>query len=71
MALSDTARIALIAEVTPGVTPATPAFTIVRLDSDSLVWNVDSTQDPELNPDRSSCARLTAIRARRMTSPLA
>lgn len=53
MALSDTARIAIIEEVTAGTTPATPAFEILRLNSDSIVWEAESVQDPELNPDRT------------------
>lgn len=53
MALSDTARIAIVKEVTRGVTPATPAFEILRLNSDSVVWEAESVPDPELNPART------------------
>jgi hypothetical protein len=53
VALSDTARIAIIREVTRGVTPATPAFEILRINSESIVWEAESVPDPELNPDRT------------------
>ena len=53
MPLSDTAQIAIVEEVTRGVTPATPAFEILRLNSESIVWQTESVPDPELSPSRT------------------
>lgn len=53
MPLSDTAQIAIVEEVTRGVTPATPVFQILRLNSESIVWQTESVPDPELSPART------------------
>lgn len=53
MALSDTARIAIVPETVPGTTPATPVFQVLRINSDSIVWEAESVPDPELNPART------------------
>jgi hypothetical protein len=53
MAVSaDLTRVAVVRETTPGVTPATPAFIVARITSESLAFNPTTTLSNELNPAR-------------------
>src|SRR3982751_763389 len=52
MASADLLRLAIVRESTPGVTPANPAFQLVRVTSESLSFSPDTQLSNELNPDR-------------------
>lgn len=52
MASADLLRLAIVREATPGVTPANPAFQLLRVTSESLSYTPESTLSNELNPDR-------------------
>lgn len=53
MAVSaDLLRIGIVREATPGVTPATPAFQLLRVTSESLAFTPETQLSNELNPDR-------------------
>lgn len=52
MASADLLRLAIVREATPGVTPANPAFQLIRATSESLVYTPDTQLSNELNPDR-------------------
>jgi hypothetical protein len=65
MALSDTVRIAIIEETTEGVTPATPAFDLMRVNSDTLQIERESVNDPELNSARTLRDVIPTSRANR------
>ena len=50
--LSDLNRIAIVSEVTPGTTPATPAFEKLRLLSESVTSTNNNVDSGELDPSR-------------------
>lgn len=52
MASADLLRLAVVREATPGVTPATPAFQLLRATSESLSYSPETQLSNELNPDR-------------------
>lgn len=52
MASADLLRLAVVRETTPGVTPANPAFQLLRVTSESLTFSPDTQLSNELNPDR-------------------
>ena len=52
MAKADDARVALIEETTPGTTPATPAFQLMRVISDTLKEESEAESSEELSSDR-------------------
>jgi hypothetical protein len=53
MAVSaDLLRIGMIREATPGVTPAVPAFQLLRLTSESISYTPETALSNELNPAR-------------------
>ena len=52
MASADLLRLAIVRETTPGVTPATPAFQLLRVTSESLAYTPDTQLSNELNPAR-------------------
>ena len=53
MAVSaDLLRLGIVREATPGVTPATPAFQLLRVTSESLAFQPETQLSNELNPDR-------------------
>lgn len=53
MAVSaDLLRLGIVREATPGVTPATPAFQLLRVTSESLAFSPETQLSNELNPDR-------------------
>jgi len=52
MASADLLRLAIVREATPGVTPANPAFQLLRVTSESLSYSPDTQLSNELNPDR-------------------
>lgn len=49
---ADLLRIAMVREATPGVTPATPAFQLLRVTSESLAYQPETALSNELNPNR-------------------
>ena len=49
---ADLLRLGIVREATPGVTPATPAFQLLRVTSESLAYQPQTTQSNELNPAR-------------------
>jgi hypothetical protein len=49
---SDTTRLAMVRETTPGVTPANPAFLVARFTSEGLNFNPTTQLSNELNPSR-------------------
>jgi len=49
---ADLLRIAMVREATPGVTPATPAFQLLRVTSESLAYNPETALSNEINPSR-------------------
>lgn len=51
MADTSDGTLAFIAEVTPGVTPATPAFKYIRMTGETLSQNVDTLVSNEIRPD--------------------
>lgn len=53
MSSSDRIRLSAIAEVTLGTTPATPAMQTLRLNSESLNYNIDNITSSQLVEDRS------------------
>jgi tail tube protein len=53
MSSSDLVTLGLVKETTYGVTPATPAFKLVRYTGESLKYNVTNTKSAEITPDRS------------------
>lgn len=53
MGSANRVRISSIAEVTKGVTPATPALQVDRWLSESLNYNVENVQSEEIRPDRT------------------
>jgi len=52
MASEDLLRLAIVREATPGVTPATPAFQLLRVTSESLAYAPETQLSNELNPNR-------------------
>lgn len=53
MAVSaDLLRLAIVRETTPGVTPANPAFQLLRVTSESLSYSPETQLSNELNPAR-------------------
>ena len=52
MASADLLRLGIVREATAGVTPASPAFQLQRVTSESLAYTPDTTLSNELNPDR-------------------
>lgn len=53
MAVSaDLLRLGIVREATPGVTPATPAFQLLRVTSESLAFSPETQLSNELNPNR-------------------
>jgi hypothetical protein len=52
MASADLLRLAIVREATPGVTPANPAFQLLRATSESITYNPETQLSNELNPDR-------------------
>lgn len=52
MASADLTRLAIVREATPGVTPANPAFQLLRATSESLSYTAETALSNELNPDR-------------------
>src|SRR5262245_8555016 len=53
MAVSaDLLRLAIVREATPGVTPATPAFQLLRATSESISFSPETQLSNELNPAR-------------------
>jgi hypothetical protein len=53
MAVSaDLLRLAIVREATPGVTPATPAFQLLRVTSESIAFSPETQLSNELNPAR-------------------
>jgi len=52
MASADLLRLAIVRETTPGVTPANPAFQLLRVTSESLAYQPDTQLSNELNPAR-------------------
>jgi len=48
-----------VREATPGVTPATPAFQLLRITSESLTYTAETALSNELNPDRQVSDVLT------------
>lgn len=52
MASADLLRLAIVRETTPGVTPANPAFQLLRVTSESLAYTPDTQLSNELNPAR-------------------
>lgn len=53
MAVSaDLLRLAIVREATPGVTPANPAFQLLRVTSESLAYTPETQLSNELNPQR-------------------
>jgi hypothetical protein len=49
---ADLLRIAIVREATPGVTPATPAWQLLRVTSESLAYQPETQTSNELNPAR-------------------
>jgi hypothetical protein len=49
---ADTLRLALVREATPGITPANPAFQLLRATSESLAYTPQTQLSNELNPFR-------------------
>jgi len=49
---ADTLRLGIVREATPGVTPANPAFQLLRLTSESLAFAAETQLSNELNPAR-------------------
>jgi hypothetical protein len=49
---ADLLRIGLVREATPGVTPATPAFQLLRVTSESITYTPETALSNELNPAR-------------------
>jgi hypothetical protein len=49
---ADLLQLAMVPEATPGVTPATPAFQLIRPTSESLAYQPETQLSNELNPDR-------------------
>lgn len=53
MAVSaDLLRLGIVREATPGVTPANPAFQLLRVTSESLAFQPETQLSNELNPNR-------------------
>jgi len=52
MASADLLRLALVREATPGVTPANPAFQLLRVTSESLSYSPETQLSNELSPHR-------------------
>jgi hypothetical protein len=50
---ADLVRLAEVREVTYGVTPATPAWKVIRTTGESLVFTPTTTTSAEMNPTRS------------------
>ncbi len=50
--ISDEVRMAMIEETTVGTTPSTPAFSIMRLNSESLTQTSNSVTSAELSSAR-------------------
>lgn len=62
MADSSQNSLAVIVEATPGITPATPGFKLLRITNENLVANFDSLVSNELRPDATvSDVRRTGI----------
>lgn len=49
---ADLLRLGIVREATPGVTPATPAFQLLRVTSESLAYQPETQLSNELNPAR-------------------
>jgi len=49
---ADLLRLAIVREATPGVTPANPAFQLLRATSESIVYTPQTQLSNELNPAR-------------------
>jgi hypothetical protein len=49
---ADLLRLAIVREATPGITPATPAFQLLRAVSESLSFSPETQLSNELNPAR-------------------
>lgn len=49
---ADTLQLAIVEEVTPGTTPATPVFLVVPVTSESLAANATTQTSETLNPQR-------------------
>jgi len=49
---ADLLRIGMVREATPGVTPANPAFQLLRVTSESLAYTPETALSNELNPNR-------------------
>jgi hypothetical protein len=49
---ADLLRLAIVREATPGVTPATPAFQLLRATSESIAFQPETQLSNELNPAR-------------------
>ena len=52
MSSADLTRVAMVREATPGVTPATPVFQMLRVTSEGLAFNPETQLSNELNPNR-------------------
>jgi len=52
MASADLTRVAIVREATPGVTPANPAFQLLRITSESLTYTAETALSNELNENR-------------------
>lgn len=52
MSSADLLRLAIVREATPGVTPATPVFQLLRATSESIAYQPETQNSNELNPNR-------------------